>query len=83
MSYPTSRVIRSPQSAGVRRTTRWSLTGREKHSKVVEALKLLRRGRAGKFSVVLESGLLLTLVGEASETAQDLYFLIALAHITA
>lgn len=41
------------------------------------------RGRVGKFPVVLESGLQLKLVGEASQTAQDFYRLIGLAHTTA
>ena len=40
-------------------------------------------GRAGKFPVVVESHLQLKLVGETSQTTQDLYFLIPLAHTTA
>lgn len=41
------------------------------------------RDLAGKFPVVLESGLQPKLVGETSQTARDLYFLIVLAHTTA
>lgn len=41
------------------------------------------RGRAGKFPVVLESGLQLKLVGGPSQTAEDLDFPIVFAHTTA